>query len=202
MNARTMSQIEEWIRRTFLLPGVDDRDHCHGLRKNFALPAGLDLDFLSWRHQPPTAPGTPHLFTLGLWKCIDGAATVQTARDMAMSLLFLRAAYAELLENAECRGWQRRHRFALQGNLIGRRFERNGLIDTLSGGGGELVFWTCAEDGGQVLIEPYYVDGSETGQAGLLEGILDHLAWERPPAVPSAPKSRRRPSMVHEAGSY
>lgn len=183
-------QIEEWIRVTLLLPGGEVADHCHDVRKNFALPGGLTVDFLTCRHQEPAAPGAPHLFTVHLWSCVEGAVTTQTIRDMGLSLLLFRAGYAQLLEEAQCRGWQRRHRINVRGNIIGARFERNDLIDTLSAGNGELVFWTLAVEEGKVLIEPYYVDAFVEEGGSLIEKALDHLAWDQGQPEPGASESQ------------
>jgi hypothetical protein len=181
MNTDKISRsIEPWIRLSVLLPGAGDRDHCHGLRRDFALPGCPDVDFLSYRHQEPMAAGAPHLFTVGLWRVVDGAVTSHVVRDMALSLMVLRGAYAQLLEDAECRGWRRRHRFVVQGNILGRRFERNTLIDTLSAAGREIVFWTFTIDEGRPAVDPYYIDGGVEREERPLEGILDHLAWDQP----------------------
>ena len=174
-------QIEPWIRRTFL----DERDHCQGVVKAFALPGGSTLDFLSYRHQKPVVPDAPHLFTVHLWKHVDGAVTSAAVRDLATSLVLVRTGYGQILEDAECSGWRRRHRFTVQGNLLGARFERNTLIDTLSAGGGEMAFWTVTPD----RIEPYYVDVDGDLGATPLRGVLDHLVWERGEGEPVAVES-------------
>jgi hypothetical protein len=166
--------LEQWIRRTI----ADERDHCRGVRRDVALPGSPPLDFVSFRHRAPTAPGAPDVFAVGLWRCLPGAVTSGTVRDMGLSLLLWRGAYAQVLEDAACRGWHRRHRFSVQGNLLGARVERNTLLDTLSVGGGEVIFWTCSEG----AVEPYYADDpGEHGEG--VEGILDHLTWDKPPVA-------------------
>lgn len=183
MNRSEFSQkIEQWIG-TSLRSGGDPREHCHGLRKAFALSEDHVVDFLSFRHREPAAPDAPHLFTVQLWRCLDGAVTTQTVREMGVSMILVRAAYAQLMEEAECRGWRRRHRFTVHGNIVGARVERNPLIDTLSVGGGELSFWTFRDDEGRLAVEPYYVDDPVEG-VGRIETVLDHLAWDESEAGP------------------
>jgi hypothetical protein len=177
--------IEQWIRRT----SADERDHCHGVRRDVALPGSPPLDFVSFRHRAPAAPGAPDVFSVSLWRCLAGAVTSGTVRDMGLSLLLWRASYAQLLEDAACRGWQRRHRFTVQGNILGSRVERNTLLDTLSVGGGEVVFWTFSEESGQLVVEPYYADDPGE-QEGRVEEILDHLTWDKPPAPVASAASR------------
>lgn len=177
MNTRL---IEEWIRRTT----EDERDHCHGVRRDIVLPGSPPIDVVSFRHQDPIVPGAPDVFTVGLWRCLNGAVTAQTVRDMALSLLLWRTAYAQLLEDGACRGWRRRHRFSVRGNILGARVERTTLLDTLSVGGGEVVFWTFADEPGGLVVEPYYVDDFGE-QGGRVDEVLDHLTWDKPP-VPVA----------------
>lgn len=174
MNLR---QIEQWIRTT----GKDERDHCQGVHRDIVLPGGPPLDFVSFRHREATVAGAPDVVTVGLWRCLAGAVTAQTVRDMSLSLLLWRAAYAQLLEDAACRGWRRRHRFDVHGNLLGSRVERTTLLDTLSVGGGEVVFWTFAEESGRLVVEPYYAD-DPGDQGGRVEEVLDHLSWDKPTA--------------------
>ncbi|HLY75297.1 MAG TPA: hypothetical protein VKU80_14345 [Planctomycetota bacterium] len=177
-------QIEQWIRFTFLFPGVDVRKLCHRFRNNVALPGGHVLDFVSVHHHEPPAPGAPHLFAVNLWKCASGPVKTETVSAMSASLLVVRTGYAQILEQAECRGRRRRHRFTVQGHIIGPSFERNRLIDSLSVMKGEVVFWTFNQDNGRFTVEPYFIDEDVEHCARLLEEVLDHLAWDKSSASP------------------
>lgn len=170
--------VEEWIRRVGFPSGDGHPEHCRKLRRDVTLPGAPKIDFVSVRHAVPAWPHAPHLFSVDLWMLVGGAIGEDTVRDMGLALLLFRAGYARILEDAQFRGLRRRHRVTIEGNLLGASVEPGSAVETLSGGRGELTFWTYHDSREGLRIEPHYVEPRTDRSARVLSTLLSHLPWE------------------------
>ena len=179
MSTALLQQLSEWIRTYYHRFGSPPNLHCIRVLQNVPLPDGSAVSAVSIRHQTPRVSHAPDQFVAELWNLRHGPIRSVDIKDRCLALATFRAWYSEILEEAELAGLQRRHRFSVHGNLIGRSVKANGVVDLLSHHGGEVAFWTYRVSSGRTEFEPYCGEERHDPKPTLAE-MLDHLAWEGP----------------------
>lgn len=180
MNRTALTEaLSAWLRATFEGQGICPADHCFQIRSRFRIPGSGPVDFLTARHtrSSPDAKGDP--FRIALWMVETGSLGDRQVDLMMRRVHAFQAGYAELLEQAETRGFSAAHRVSVTGNLVGAAVRRSPLTDLLSNWGGSVFFWTWTPTDRGVDVLPYYGKSpSLNASRAQLKGLLDHLPWE------------------------
>lgn len=176
-DASLVHQLVAWIESSYHQPGSLRNQHCLRVYASVRSPEGGEIAAVSVRHQPPPVSGAPDLYDVELWNLCHGPIELSDVRVAALGLASYRAAYAQILEEAEMKGLQRRHRLSIHANLMGTEVRPSSVVDLLSQQGREVAFWTYRVRDGRTEFDPYCGEGMPEPESAL-SPMLDHLAWE------------------------